>query len=162
MWASQRDIKQFGICKGDLLVVEGGAGAANSGLIKSATDGYIIQNALHRVRAKIQARNDLLCYLMIAVASSGWLDAINNKATIPHFTKEKFEALSIPLPPIHEQTAIVEYLDKATADIESSINRARRQIELIKEYRTRLIADVVTGKLDVRGTVADEIEIPTP
>ena len=53
-----------------------------------------------------------------------------------------------------EQTAIVEYLDKATADIDSAINRARRQIELLREYRTRLIADVVTGKLDVREAAA--------
>ena len=51
-------------------------------------------------------------------------------------------------------TAIVEYLDKATADIDAAIARARRQIELVQEYRTRLIADVVTGKLDVREAAA--------
>ena len=45
-------------------------------------------------------------------------------------------------------------LDKATADIDAAIVRARRQIELLQEYRTRLIADVVTGKLDVREVAA--------
>ena len=54
------------------------------------------------------------------------------------------------LPQVREQTAIVEYLDKATADLATAISRARRQVELVEEYRTRLIADVVTGKLDVR------------
>ena len=39
-------------------------------------------------------------------------------------------------------------------DIDDSIARARRQIELVEEYRTRLIADVVTGKLDVREAAA--------
>ena len=58
------------------------------------------------------------------------------------------------VPPLPEQAAIVGYLDKATADIDASITRARRQIELIEEYRTRLIADVVTGKLDVREAAA--------
>ena len=60
--------------------------------------------------------------------------------------------LRIPLlhPHLEEQKAIVEYLDKATADIDATISRARHQIELMQEYRTRLIADVVTGKLDVR------------
>ena len=60
--------------------------------------------------------------------------------------------LDIPLlcPLFTEQTAIVTYLDKATADIDVAIDSARRQIELLQEYRTRLIADVVTGKLDVR------------
>ena len=54
------------------------------------------------------------------------------------------------VPPLAEQTAIVEYLDKATADVDAAIARARRHIELLHEYRTHLIADVVTGKLDVR------------
>ncbi len=64
--------------------------------------------------------------------------------------------LDIPLlcPPSIEQRAIVEYLDKATAGINAAIARARRQIELVQEYRTRLIADVVTGKLDVREAAA--------
>ena len=48
----------------------------------------------------------------------------------------------------------LRYLDKATAGIDAAIARARRQIELIQEYRTRLIADVVTGKLDVREAAA--------
>ena len=39
-------------------------------------------------------------------------------------------------------------------DIDAAITRARRQIELVQEYRTRLIADVVTGKLDVRAAAA--------
>ena len=60
----------------------------------------------------------------------------------------------ILLPPLDEQIAIVKYIDRTTADIEAVIGRARRQIELVQEYRTRLIADVVTGKLDVREAAA--------
>ena len=37
-----------------------------------------------------------------------------------------------------------------TAGIDAAIARTRQQVELVKEYRTRLVADVVTGKLDVR------------
>ena len=50
----------------------------------------------------------------------------------------------------------MDYLAKATADIDSASNRARRQIDLLREYRTRLIADVVTGKLDVREAAAHQ------
>ena len=60
----------------------------------------------------------------------------------------------LPLPPLPEQTAIVRYLDKATANADSAIDRAYDQIELFREYRTRLTADVVTGKLDVRDAAA--------
>ncbi len=59
-----------------------------------------------------------------------------------------------PLPPWSEQQAIVEYLEDATVGVDTAIVRARHQVELVQEYRTRLIADVVTGKLDVREAAA--------
>jgi type I restriction enzyme, S subunit len=61
----------------------------------------------------------------------------------------------IALPEVPEQVAIVDHLDQATGDIDATIDRARREIELLQEYRTRLIADVVTGKLNVREAAAD-------
>ena len=122
-------------------------------MLKQNADGYIIQNALHRVRPRRYNRNVFLQYIMSAIAATGWFDAINDKATIAHFTREKFGALRIPIPPFAEQTATVAYLEKETADIEAVTSRAHREIDLLKEYRTRLIADVVTGKLDVRETM---------
>lgn len=149
MWASPHEVEQFGIRAGDLLVCEGGEGG-RCGLVKEVEPGYIIQNALHRVRPSGNCTNDYLHYVMVSIAKTGWFDAINNKATIAHFTAEKFGSLPIPVPPLPEQIAIVKYLDKATADVDAAIVRARRHVELLREYRTRLIADVVTGKLDVR------------
>ena len=67
---------------------------------------------------------------------------------------EDFKQMPSLRPPPYEQIAIVAYLDKATADIDTAISHARRQIELLQEYRTRLIADVVTGKIDVREAAA--------
>ena len=67
---------------------------------------------------------------------------------------EDFFDIRLPVPSAGEQEAIIEYLGKATSDIEAAIVRARRQTELVQEYRTRLIADVVTGKLDVRAAAA--------
>lgn len=53
-------------------------------------------------------------------------------------------------PPQSEQLRIVQLLDKSTETIDRLISQLRRQVVLLHEYRTRLIADVVTGKLDVR------------
>ena len=62
--------------------------------------------------------------------------------------------LHLPVPPEREQKRIADEIEQATADIDSAIDRARRQIDLLHEYRTRLITDVVTGKLDVREAAA--------
>ena len=69
------------------------------------------------------------------------------------YTDDFFD-IRLPVPPYLEQQAIVEYVHRATTDVDAAITRARRQIELVEEYRTRLIADVVTGKLDVREAAA--------
>ena len=61
----------------------------------------------------------------------------------------------MPVPPIDEQWRIKEMLDEAVAGANTAIGRANREIELLQEYRTRLIADVVTGKLDVQQAAAD-------
>lgn len=56
----------------------------------------------------------------------------------------------LPIPPIMEQQQIVAYIEKEIDKIDRTIDLYKRQIELIKEYRTSLIASAVTGKIDVR------------
>jgi type I restriction enzyme, S subunit len=62
--------------------------------------------------------------------------------------------VQVPLPPLDEQEQIVTYLDSETRALNSAILRTEREIALIWECRTRLIADVVTGKVDVRVVAA--------
>src|SRR5690606_13310929 len=67
----------------------------------------------------------------------------------------------LPRPPVAEQRDIVKFVDETTAALAATSSRTRREIDLLREYRTRLIADVVTGKLDVREAAArlpDEAE----
>ena len=63
---------------------------------------------------------------------------------------EQFFRISILLPPLKEQKDIVAFVEGETASLNTVIARAEREIALMQEYRTRLTADVVTGKLDVR------------
>lgn len=58
-----------------------------------------------------------------------------------------------PLPPVEEQDEIVEYIERKTRVIDGVIDREVRTVELLKELRTSLISEVVTGKIDVRGEV---------
>jgi len=63
----------------------------------------------------------------------------------------------IGLPPIDEQQEILEHIQEKSAEIDQAISRAQREIELMREYRTRLISDVVTGQVDVRGIEVPEV-----
>lgn len=78
---------------------------------------------------------------------------------------EGFRDLRVPVPSFDEQNAIVRAVVEKTDSISRSADQIDREIALLREYRTRLIADVVTGKLDVRDAAAhlpDKPEEPEP
>lgn len=75
-------------------------------------------------------------------------------ATAPHVNISTIRNYYLALPPKREQEAVVERIGAETHPIEVAIDRLKREIELLREYRTRLVADVVTGKLDVREAAA--------
>ncbi len=56
----------------------------------------------------------------------------------------------IPIPPIEEQNAIVEYIESKTHKIDTMIEAMKAEIDRLTEYKQRLISDVVTGQTDVR------------
>jgi len=64
------------------------------------------------------------------------------------------------MPALTEQEAILGYIESECERVASAIDRTRGEISLLREYRTRLIADVVTGKLDVREAAAALPEEP--
>lgn len=76
----------------------------------------------------------------------------------PLITGGIIKSQKVALPPIQEQKDILEYLKSKLEEIEKIIGRTRREIDLIREYRTRLIFDAVTGKIDVRDITVESIE----
>ena len=97
--------------------------------------------------------NFLAVYLSIPALQRG-IQLEQSGASREGLTLHSIRNFKVVLPPLLEQRVIVEHLNKTIAGINAAIVRARRQIELVQEYRTRLIADVVTGKLDVREAAA--------
>ena len=81
-----------------------------------------------------------------------------------HVTKPELGSVYVPIAPQDEARAIAREMDGATTEIERAVSRLEREIELLREYRTRLVADVVTGKLDVLEAAArlpDEVTAET-
>jgi len=67
---------------------------------------------------------------------------------------DDFYDIRLPFPPRREQAEIIASVAASTSDLNTAIARTEREIALMQEYRTRLTADVVTGKLDVRLAAA--------
>ncbi len=102
-----------------------------------------------------------LNYYLHSGAMMQQLSSLLIGSTFNRINISEIKSLIVLLPPRKEQDRIAEHLDRHLAVLEQLISTAGREIALIREYRTRLIADVVTGKLDVREAAAslpDEVE----
>ena len=147
MWFSPAEKKQYRLLDGDLLVSEGGD-VAVSCIWRNELDECYLQNAVHRVRQNALSDNRFIYYWLFFLKNYGIVDLICNKATIAHFTKEKFGELPICIMSIDEQVAIADFLDKECAQIDSIAADLEKQIELLQQYKKSLITETVTKGLD--------------
>lgn len=85
------------------------------------------------------------------------LNQYSTSAAQPGLSVEQIARLKIPFPPFNEQKVIAQYLSKKTFEIDRQKVKILQAIDLLKEYRTALITNAVTGKIDVRS-----VPIPTP
>lgn len=148
MWASDAEIQKFSIRKGDLLVCEGGE-VGRCALVPYHPDSVcIIQNSLHRVRAVKGCDITYLLRCLETANAASWFDILCNKATIAHFTRDKFVSLRIPAPDIDTQKKITEFLNQECAHIDTIISKQEHLIELLEEKRIALISHAVTKGLN--------------
>ena len=75
----------------------------------------------------------------------------------PNLNTDIVKALTVPLPPMTEQTQIIGFIENVCHDFECLIREADHAIELLQERRTALISAAVTGKIDVRGAVPEGV-----
>lgn len=148
MWFSQTEKHQFDLKEGDLLVVEGGD-VASCAIIEAPVRNLFFQNALHRVRPLHNESVAFLRYWLMTAKSYGYIDLICNKATIAHFSKEKFIALPIPVIPQDIQSKIVSFLDLECKQIDDLLSKSRSSIEEYKKLKQAVITHAVTK--GVRG-----------
>ena len=150
MYFSNHEISMYAVKKGDLLVVEGGAGAGGCAIVKEAPGIVGIQNSIMLVRGrnnKSDAR--FLGYVIQMLVKQGYINFVCNKATIPHFTKEKLSSVPIPLWSIDRQQQIADYLDTKCAEIDMIIAKKNKQLSILSDYKKSLIYEYVTGKKEL-------------
>lgn len=107
---------------------------------------------------------DFFSYLF---KSPGYIGALQSTANFirdgQDLNFDNFCAVDLAVPPIEEQRLIARSIAESIANTLETSERTRKELALIREYRTRLIADVVTGQLDVRAvaaTLPDEPDQP--
>lgn len=120
---------------------------------KSNYDG-IITPAYIVIRVKDGLSADYAMFLFKSIDNkkifNGWGTGIRLTLSYKELKKQ-----CIPIPPKEEQDAIVAYLQSRITFIDNYIAKLKEEINYLQEYKQRLISDVVTGKVDVRG-----VEIP--
>ena len=156
MWFNPTEKQQYLVNNGDLLVVEGGAGAGGCAIVRENDKQMFIQNSIMIVRPKEQSSTRYLRYLMECFVKQGYIDVVCNKATIPHFTKDKLSTMPYIVFSVDEQKEIADYLDVKCAEIDNLISKKEQYITEIENYKKSLIYEYVTGKKECPAMVQNE------
>ena len=139
-----------------LLIAEDGANLVlrNLPLAIIARGKFWVNNHAHILKPK----RGRLEYLALIMEMLDYRPLITGAAQ-PKLTKDRLMAITIPVPSVDEQDSILHIIDAETASLRTAIEKAKQEVGLIREYRIRLIADVVNGKIDVREASANLVRI---
>lgn len=130
-----------------LLIAEDGANLVlrNLPLAIIAKGKFWVNNHAHILKPK---RGNIL-YLAHVLETLDYKPWVSGAAQ-PKLTQDRLLSITIAVAPSEEQDTIVLNISELTRPLVAAISRLEREVELLREYRTRLVSDVVTGKLDVR------------
>ncbi|MEU2789514.1 restriction endonuclease subunit S [Streptomyces sp. NPDC007100] len=156
MWFSEEELRLHDLRAGDVVIVEGGAGYGRSAVLRTERKGWGFQNSIVRVRpCPSKAEGRFLDYALQAALAAGEIGIACFTATIPHFTADKVGAFLVPAPPVREQRAVADFLDRETARIDILIEEQHRLIDMLQERRKALVEEIVFGGLDGSATSAN-------
>ena len=144
------DQKSGHIQHGDTLVVKDGATIGKSMFVDHMPAEHMMVNEHVFVLRAVLIDPRYLSFLIQEKTTQDTIWSLVYGAAQPGLSKNFVKFIRVPCVGLEEQRAIADYLDRKTDKIDTAIDLAQREIELLEEYRTRLIADVVTGQLDVR------------
>jgi type I restriction enzyme S subunit len=152
--------------QGDVLMTEGGdPDKLGRGCVWDAQIASCLhQNHIFAVRpSRSQLIPNFLSALMGTSYARAYFQSTAKQTTnLASTNKTKIGQFKVLLPKVDEQKEILAALTEETGPVNNAISRLEHEIDLLREYRTRLVADVVTGKLDVREAAAKLPEEPTP
>ncbi|EHA5321832.1 restriction endonuclease subunit S [Campylobacter upsaliensis] len=148
MWFSEYEKSLYRIKKDDLLVSEGGEVGKTCIWNNELAECYI-QNSVHKITLNKFNNAKFFLYLFFTYGKLGVFDSVVSRVSIAHLVLEKLVNVDMVVPPLQEQKQIANFLDEKCEKINSAIEKTKRQITLIKEYKNTLINEAVCGRIRV-------------
>ena len=143
--------------KGDCRPQKGDVLFSKDGTIGKVTvvedNDFVVLSSLAIIRPGDNVSSEYLKYFFESEYSLEQMRSRLKGSALTRITLEIIVELDILVPPREEQKEIVSYLNDKTSEIEDLIAKVEKGIERLKEYRTVLITEAVTGQIDVRGEV---------
>jgi type I restriction enzyme S subunit len=148
------EISRYVLQKGDVLMTEGGDfDKLGRGYIwKGQIKGCLHQNHIFAVRPiyKYLNSNFIAAFISSQKCKNYFIFTAKQTTNLASTNSTHLKNLKLLLPPLNEQQEIVSFIEKKSEKIGRSLTVIEKEIKLIQEYRTTLISETVTGKIDVR------------
>ncbi len=142
---------------GDLLLARSGATVGKAVRYRTEWGSACFASYLIRVRPdQRKIRPDFLRYYTQSHAFRQEVRLATVQSTIANVSAERYANIPIPLPPLEEQSRIVECLDRKMAALQTAVGAMRRQIETFREYRRALLVTAVTRGYRAVGDALSE------
>jgi type I restriction enzyme S subunit len=125
-------------------------GGTRVGMIQPSDLPALLLQRVARIRTHAELDADFLLLLLAGKAFAEYLTPIFTGITVPHLSPDQIKSFRFALPDIDEQAKVVTWVETNTRSLRQAMENTQREIALLREYQIRLIADMVTGKLDVR------------
>jgi restriction endonuclease S subunit len=141
--------EEYSLLEGDILFARSGATVGKTFQFKNYQGKACFAGYLIKASPDSQIiLSDFLYHYTNSNGFENWKNAIFNKATIENIGADKYSVLPVPLPPLPEQAEIVAHIEREGGRLDGLVRKTEREMALMREYRTALIAEAVTGKLN--------------
>lgn len=146
---SREKAKIYILYDGDILFARSGATVGKTFIYKSEYGESSFAGYLIRATTSDELYNSFVYYYTLSLSYEEWKNRIFIQATIQNIGANKYGNMEIPLPPLQEQQAIVDYLDRKCILIENIINSKQKLVEKLTAYKKSLIYEYITGKSEI-------------
>ena len=147
-WDKYYESPEIMVKKGDILMAQRGS-LGKAALVREDIGHATINPSLVLLNS-IAMNEVFLYYYLVSSSCLAYIDLLNTATAVPMISQNQIENIFVPIPSGKEQKQIADYLDRKTKEIDETTIIVSTQISDLKSYKSALITEAVTGKIDLR------------